>query len=160
SVHAALGGAAEVVSVDLAAKCHARARRNFELSGLDPENGREYYAEDVWKMLARFASRGRQFDLVVCDPPSFSQTKGGRVFAALKDWAELTKEALAVLAPGGLFVACSNTFKLSEDELERGLAEGATRAGTSLLVVSRVGLPPDFPVAAGFPEGHYLKCVV
>src|SRR5262249_49900787 len=100
SVYAALGGAAEVVAVDLSAKGHARARRNLELSGLDPERNCEYYAEDVFKMLAKMAARGRTFDIVICDPPTFSQAKG-RVFTALKDWAELGQAALGVLVPGG-----------------------------------------------------------
>ncbi len=159
SVYAALGGATEVVSIDLSAKGHARARRNMELSGQDPERGREYFAEDVFKMLTKMQSRGRTFDLVICDPPTFSQAKG-RVFTALRDWAELTAEVLRVLAPGGLMMACSNAVKLDAMDLERALGEGAMRAGNRLFVVSRVGLPPDFPVVAGFPEGHYLKCVL
>jgi 23S rRNA (cytosine1962-C5)-methyltransferase len=159
SVYAALGGASEVASIDLAAKGHARARQNFERSGLDPERGQEYYAEDVFKMLAKLESRGRKFDVVVCDPPTFSQAKG-RVFAALKDWAELGHAVLSVLEPGGVFMACSNTAKLAADDLERALGEGATRAGTRLVVARRVGLPPDYPVAAGFGDGHYLKCAV
>jgi 23S rRNA (cytosine1962-C5)-methyltransferase len=159
SVHAAMGGAIEVVSIDLSAKGHARARQNMQLSGVDPEQGREYYAEDVFKMLAKFESRGRQFDLVIVDPPTFSQAKG-RIFTALKDWAELAHNVFQVLAPGGLMLACSNAIKLDVAELERALGEGAARAGTRAAVVTRIGLPPDFPVALGFPEGHYLKCVL
>ena len=72
SVHAAKAGAAEVVAVDTAAKAHARARRNFELSG--PRSGarHETMTADAIKTLERFASRGRSFDIVVCDPPTFS----------------------------------------------------------------------------------------
>ena len=68
SVHAAKAGAAEVVAVDTAAKAHARARRNYELSGLNPAR-MEAITADALKTLERFASRGRRFDLVVCDPP-------------------------------------------------------------------------------------------
>src|SRR5262249_51865162 len=113
----------------------------------------------VFKMLARFQSRERKFDLVIVDPPTFSQAKG-RVFAALKDWAELAANVYGVLAPGGLMMACSNAVKLDATELERALGEGAARVGLRSYVVSRVGLPLDFPVAPGFPEGHYLKCVL
>ena len=56
SVRAAKAGAAEVVAVDLAAKAHARARRNYELSGLDPAK-LEAIAADVIKTLDRFADR-------------------------------------------------------------------------------------------------------
>ena len=62
SVHAAKAGASEVVAVDLAAKAHARARRNYELSGLDPAR-LEALANDVVKTLDKFADRKRVFDL-------------------------------------------------------------------------------------------------
>ena len=59
SVYAAKAGAREVMAVDLAAKVHARARRNFELSGLDPAK-MESVTGDAIKTLEKFASRGRQ----------------------------------------------------------------------------------------------------
>jgi 23S rRNA (cytosine1962-C5)-methyltransferase len=145
------------VAVDLAQKGHARARRNLELSGLDPESV-EAITGDVFAVLARMAERGRRFDLVVVDPPSFSQTKT-RVFTALKDWSDLTAQVLSVLAPGGSLFVCSNTAKLGADELERSVGEGAFRAGARLAVIARHGLPADYPTSAGFPEGAYLKCV-
>ena len=155
SLHAARGGAKEVVSVDLAARAHARARRNLQVNGLG-EEGHEFIAGDAAKVLARMAERGRRFDLVVVDPPSFAQGKG-RVFVAQKDYRDLVEAALAVTAPGGLLCCASNTAKLALDDFDRILGDGASRARRTLAVVERCGLPPDFPVPAGFPEGHYLK---
>lgn len=160
SVYAAKGGATEVVAVDVAAKAHARARRNFELSGLDPEKP-EYIVGDVFKVLARMAERGRQFDLVVIDPPAFaSGTRGGRPWSAVKDFGELACASLRVTAPGGLLCAASSTHKMTQGEFDLSLADGAVRAGTQLRIVERCSLPPDFPVAPGFPEGNYLKFAV
>src|SRR6185312_12656623 len=122
SVHAAKAGASEVVAVDLAAKAHARARRNYELSGLDPAR-LEMITNDAVKTLDRFADRKRSFDVVVCDPPTIST-------------------------------------KVSAPEVDRALAEGGAAAGADLRIVERVGLPPDFPVAPGFPEGNYLKVAI
>ncbi len=158
SLHALAGGASQVVAVDLAAKAHAKSRRNLELSGLDPERV-EHLAGDVFPALARMAERGRSFDLVVCDPPSFSQQKGTS-FVATRDWAELVATISPVLAPGGLLVACSNTAKLALPDLERAIGEGAQRAGADLVVVGRAGLPPDFALAPAFTEGAYLKVVL
>lgn len=160
SVYAAHGGASEIVAVDVAARAHSRARRNFELSGLDPEKP-EYIVGDVFKVLARMAERGRTFDLVVIDPPAFaSGTRGGRPWSAVKDYGELAEAALRVTAAGGLLAAASSTHKMAQADFDLSLADGAVRAGTSLRVVERCSLPPDFPVAPGFPEGNYLKFVV
>jgi 23S rRNA (cytosine1962-C5)-methyltransferase len=155
SIHAAKAGAREVVSVDLAARAHARARRNLQVNGLG-EEGHEFIAGDASKVMARMAERGRRFDLVVIDPPSFSQAKG-HVFVAQKDYRDLVEAAMAVTEPGGLLCCASNTAKLALDDFDRILGDGASRAHRTLSVIERCGLPPDFPVPAGFPEGHYLK---
>jgi 23S rRNA (cytosine1962-C5)-methyltransferase len=160
SVYAAKGGAREVVAVDVAARAHARARRNFELSGLDPETP-EYVVGDVFKVLARMKDRGRQFDMVVIDPPAFaSGARGGKPWSAVKDYGELAEAALAVLAPGGLLAAASSTHKMSQADFDLSLADGAMRIGTQLRIVERCPLPVDFPIAPGFPEGNYLKFAI
>ncbi len=157
SVRAAKAGAAEIVAVDTVAKVHARARRNFELSGLPPDK-MEQVTADAMKTLDRFASRGRSFDLVVCDPPTFSHAQGaGTPFSVTKDLADLAAACLRVLAPGGLLAFSTNSTKLSREDVDRALAEGGARARIEARIVDRIGLPPDYPVAPGFPEGNYLK---
>jgi 23S rRNA (cytosine1962-C5)-methyltransferase len=158
SVHAAKAGAAEVVAVDTAAKAHARARRNFELSELAGAR-HEPITADVVKTLERFASRGRSFDIVVCDPPTFSHGPAGQ-FSVARDMAKLAAVSTAVLAPGGFLVLASNSTKVSSADLDRALGEGAASVRAELRIIERVGLPPDFPVAPGFGEGNYLKLAI
>jgi 23S rRNA (cytosine1962-C5)-methyltransferase len=161
SVYAQAGGASEVCAIDVAAKAHARARRNFSASGFDPEKP-EHIVGDVFKVLARFVERGRTFDMVVVDPPAFASAaaRGGKPWSAMRDFAELITAALDVLAPGGLLAAASSTHKMSSEEFDRALAEGAMAAGTRLQIIDRRPLPPDFPTVPGFPEASYLKFVV
>jgi 23S rRNA (cytosine1962-C5)-methyltransferase len=158
SLRAARAGAAEVVAVDTSAKAHARARRNFELSGIDP-NRMELVTADAGKSLDRFADRQRWFDLVVCDPPTFSHGPG-RPFSATADLGQLAAKAARVLAPGGLLAFATNAAKLSAADVDRAIAEGAAQSGQDLRIVERCGLPVDFPVSPGFPEGNYLKFVL
>lgn len=160
SVRAAKAGATEVVAVDTAAKAHARARRNYELSGLDPTK-MEQVSADAQKTLERFADRGRRFDIVVCDPPTFSHgPKPGATFSVASDLAQLAAGCLAVLEPGGLLAFSSNSTKLAAADLDRALAEGAANVRADVRIIERHGLPPDYPVAPGFPEGNYLKFVL
>jgi 23S rRNA (cytosine1962-C5)-methyltransferase len=161
SVYAQAGGATEVCAIDVAAKAHARARRNFAASGFDPEKP-EHIVGDVFKVLARFVERGRTFDLVVVDPPAFASAaaRGGKPWSAMRDYAELIAAALDVTAPGGLLAAASSTHKMSAIEFEQALAEGALSARTRLQIIDRRALPPDFPTLPGFPEGNYLKFAV
>lgn len=161
SVYAQAGEAAEVVAVDVAAKAHARARRNFAASGFDPEKA-EHIVGDVFKVLARFVERKRTFDMVVLDPPAFASAaaRGGKPWSAINDYAELIGASLEVLVPGGLLIAASSTHKMTPQEFELALADGALLGGTRLQIVDRRTLPPDFPTVPGFPEGNYLKNVV
>ncbi len=161
SVYAHAGGATEVVAVDVAAKAHARARRNFALSGFDAEKP-EHVVGDTFKVLARFVERKRQFDMVILDPPAFASAaaRGGKPWSAVRDYSELISASLDVLAPGGMLIAASSTHKMSSQEFELALADGALNAGTRLQIVDRRSLPPDFPTVPGFPEGNYLKFAV
>lgn len=155
SVWAQHGGATEVVAVDVAAKAHARARRNFALNGFDPEKP-EHLVGDALKTLAKFAERKRQFDMAILDPPAFG-TGGAKVFSAVQDYRDLVEATLGALAPGGLLVAVSSTHKISPEEFDRMLAEGAAKARARLRIIERAWLPPDFCLTPGFPEGNYLK---
>jgi 23S rRNA (cytosine1962-C5)-methyltransferase len=161
SVYAQAGGATEVCAVDVAAKAHARARRNFAASGFDPEKP-EHIVGDVFKVLARFVERRRTFDLVVLDPPAFASAaaRGGKPWSAVRDFSELVAASLDVVVPGGLLIAASSTHKMSAPEFELALADGAMQAGTRLQIVDRRSLPPDFPTVPGFPEASYLKFAV
>ncbi|HEX7838357.1 MAG TPA: class I SAM-dependent rRNA methyltransferase [Kofleriaceae bacterium] len=161
SVYAQAGGATEVCAVDVAAKAHARARKNFAASGFDPEKP-EHIVGDAFKVLARFVERHRTFDLVVLDPPAFASAaaRGGKPWSAVRDFAELVTASLEVLVPGGLLIAASSTHKVSAAEFELALADGAMNAGTRLQIVDRRSLPPDFPAVPGFPEASYLKFAV
>ncbi len=161
SVYAHAGGAAEVVAVDVAAKAHARARRNFAASGFDPEKP-ELIVGDVFKVLARFVERKRTFDMVVLDPPAFASAaaRGGKPWSAVRDYSELIAASLEVLVPGGLLMAASSTHKMSSPDFELALADGALAADTRLQIVDRRPLPPDFPTVPGFPEASYLKVAI
>jgi 23S rRNA (cytosine1962-C5)-methyltransferase len=161
SVYAQAGGATEIVAVDVAAKAHARARKNFAASGFEPERP-EHLVGDAPKVLARFIERGRKFDLVVVDPPAFASAaaRGGKPWSALRDYAELITSCLEVTEPGGLLIAASSTHKISAADYELALAEGAAGARTQLQILDRRGLPVDFPEVPGFPEASYLKFVV
>jgi 23S rRNA (cytosine1962-C5)-methyltransferase len=159
SVWAQRGGAAEVTAVDISAKGHARARKNFALNGFDPERP-EHIVGDVFKVLAKMEERRRRFDFVVLDPPAFGTSGRGQTFSAAQDYRDLVASALAVLEPGGLLAAASGTHKINHEEFDRMLAEGAARAGTQLRILERCALPADFCVSPGFPEASYLKFVV
>ena len=82
------------------------------------------------------------------------------MFAAAQDYRDLVAASLAVLDPGGILVAASSTHKISPEDFDRMLAEGAAKAQSQLRIIERRGLPADFCTGAGFPEGSYLKVAI
>lgn len=160
SIYAAAGGAAEVVSVDLSARAHARARRNLSLSGMS-EAGHEFITGDVMAVMTRMEERRRHFDMVILDPPAFAQGRDrDKSFSVQRDYRDLVRAALLLCRPGALLFCVANAARFSSDELMHAIGDGAGRARRFLRMIDQLGLPPDFPIPAGFPEGYYLKALL
>jgi len=120
SVYAAAGGAWESVSVDLSNAYLAWARRNFELNAVDPRRHHLVRA-DVLEWLPRAGLKGERFDLIVCDPPTFSNSKRMReVLDVGVRHPLLINGCLRLLNPGGTLYFSTNSrgFRLREGELD------------------------------------------
>ena len=98
-VCAADGGAAEIVNVDTSQRTLDWSRENFALNELDTD-AVEFCPVDAGRFLEGCGKRGRDFDLIICDPPSFSRGREG-VFRVDRDLWALLQRAVEVLAPGG-----------------------------------------------------------
>jgi len=155
SVHAALGGATEVVTLDLSEQALDRAEANFSANGLDPADW-EFVQGDTFKGLDRFRRSGRRFDRVVLDPPAFSRGPGG-VWSAKRDYPRLVAAAARVLAPRGWILAASNQGEVAPKAFRGHVAEGLKRAGRVGQELHWAREAADFPAGTWFPEARYLK---
>lgn len=117
TVYAAAGGAAESVTVDLSRTYQAWTRRNLELNGFDNAAQHRLVAADVLTWLADAQSRPARFDLIVLDPPSFSNSSRMRdTLDVQRDHPSLIAGAVALLDPGGTVYFSNNRqgFRLDE----------------------------------------------
>ena len=135
TVQAALGGAAESLSIDLSNTYLDWARRNFALNGLDIRHHRVLRG-DCLEWLAG-ERQGADFDLILLDPPTFSNSK--RMTETLdiqRDHAALIASCMARLAAAGTLVFSTNfrRFRLAAEVAERYRVED----------VSKRTLDPDF----------------
>jgi 23S rRNA (cytosine1962-C5)-methyltransferase len=158
ALYAARGGASEVVSVDIAAPAAAQVERNLRLNGFDPTPHPTIVA-DCFELLDRYASEGRQFDMVILDPPALARSRKSYE-AAVRAYTHLNQAAVACLPEGGLLATASCTAQVSVDDFRSILADAAARAQKRLLILHQAGQAIDHPVAAHFPEGRYLKFVL
>lgn len=149
SVAAAKAGAV-TTSVDLSKNYLEWGKDNFRANQLDPA-GHEFVAGDVFDWFERFAKRGRQWDLVLVDPPTFSTTKQGRVFQAERDYAKLAMLAAKLVKPGGTLFCSTNQRTLTPERFE-SVVRGAGRPVTGLEWAT---VPFDFRLVER--ERSYLK---
>jgi 23S rRNA (cytosine1962-C5)-methyltransferase len=159
SLHAALGGATRVTSVDIAAPAIAAIEHNLVLSGLATE-AHERIATDAFDFLERAAAHGRRWDLVIVDPPSFAPSERAKA-GALRAYERLAVAALRVVETGGRFALASCSSHVTEADLlgiVAGLGRGAAHTGlTNLRLRLAAGAASDHPVLPAFGEGRYLK---
>jgi len=158
SLYAARAGAQRVTSVDLSQPAARAARANFELNGLDAE-AHEFLAEDVFEFLERVKQQKRTFDVVICDPPSFANSRE-QLRGALRAYVRVNSAGLRVLEPGGIYAAASCTSQVSADAFRQMLAESAVNAKRRYQIFHDAAHAPDHPIFAGHPEGRYLKFIV
>lgn len=160
SVHAALAGAARVVSVDQDADAIGLSQETFRANGLDPA-AHDFVVDDVPEYLARVRREGGEgrFGCIVLDPPAF--TKAQRTAdAALEGYAALNRSALQILAPGGYLLTASCSARVSAEEFFGAVKEAAFKAKADVQLLETRLQPADHPVQLQLPEGRYLKLLV
>jgi 23S rRNA (cytosine1962-C5)-methyltransferase len=131
SVYAAAGGASEVVSVDLSKTYLKWATENMELNGLYNPAKHIYLHEDVKQYLGTLPAG--YFDLVVMDPPTFSNSKRMDDFLDIqRDHPQLINEALRAMTPGGVLYFSTNfsRFAMQSEQLKDCIVKDITKATT------------------------------
>lgn len=119
SVYAAAGDAESTTTVDLSNTYCDWAQENLELNDVWDER-QEIIRADVLEWVKDAASRRAEFDLIVCDPPSFSASKKMKgSWNVQRDHVLLLRDVISMLSPGGVLYFSTNFlgFELREDKL-------------------------------------------
>ncbi len=142
SVAAAMGGAI-TTSVDLSAVYLDWGRRNMALNDIDHQE-HFFVKGDAFDWLRAFAKKGRKWQGVVLDPPTFSRGEKKKIFRVERDYAELVKLATQVLEPNGWLLCCANTRAVSASLLERQVRSGVIDARRRITNFQSAPMPSDF----------------
>lgn len=137
TVYAAAGGARHSVTVDMSKTYQAWGRRNLIRNGLNDERRHRFIQSDALGFLERMHRASARFDLIMLDPPSFSNSKRmSESFDVQRDQVQLLRAALGLLAPGGELFFSNNRRGF---RLDPQVAEMA-----NVREISRQTVPPDF----------------
>ena len=155
SVAAAMGGASETTSVDLAKRSKELSVAHFEANGISLEN-HHFIVMDVFEYFKYAKRKGLSYDVIVLDPPSFARNKK-QTFSVVKDYHKLISQSLDILNPGGIIIASTNAANVSRKKFTEQIDKGF--AGRTYQVLNKYGLPADFVFNKKDESSNYLKVI-
>ena len=154
-LHAAGYGAAQVTACDISEQALVQARANYERNGLTAE----FVQDDVFELLRRYRREGRQFDVIILDPPAFCKNRSA-LEGALRGYKDINLNAMALLPPGGTLVTCSCSHHVTPELFYDMLRQAADDAGVSARVVEQRLQSRDHPILLEDDGSLYLKCAI
>jgi len=141
SVAAAYAGAEEVCHVDAAKGMVTWAKENLKLSGLGDRRVR-FIVDDVVKFVQREVRRGRQYDAVIMDPPSYGRGPNGELWKIEDELYGLIELCMKVLSPSPLFFLINSyTTGLAPSVLRNILTLSMMQRYGGTIEADEVGLP-------------------
>ncbi|MBM7709944.1 class I SAM-dependent rRNA methyltransferase [Enterococcus lemanii] len=155
SVAAAMGGALETTSVDLAKRSLDKTREQFLVNGIDPET-QKIYVMDTFDYFKYAKKKGQTFDLIVLDPPSFARNKK-KTFSVAKNYGELIEDSLDLIEEKGMIIASTNAANLSIQQFSQIIEKAMLKKKVKFVKTATYQLPADFSTLPSFSEGNYLK---
>ncbi len=152
SVYAAQGNASYVESVDLSNTYLAWAKDNMKQNGFSDKKRYAFTKADCMRFLqekavaAKSGSLAKEelYDLIVLDPPTFSNSKATTdVLDINRDWPQLVKDCLNILAPGGRLYFSTNSERIKFDISK---IPAKTAAGTDFIwkEITEETIPQDY----------------
>lgn len=157
-VAALQGGALSVTNADLSDLALSTARKNTELNHLDLSK-LDNVKFDVFKLLRQYREQGKQFDMVILDPPKFAESKA-QLPGACRGYKDINMVAMQIVKPGGLLLTFSCSGLMDDGLFQKIVADAAVDAKRDCLFVEKLAQDSDHPIASFYPEGSYLKGLV
>jgi len=155
AIYAAANGASSITNIDSSSVALDGAKKNMELNGFK-RPGDEYIAGNAFEILRQYRDSGRQFDMVILDPPKFAHSRRD-INGACRGYKDLNWLAFRILRPNGLLATFSCSGLVSADLFQKVVFGAAVDAGREVQIIKYLGHSPDHPVLVTFPESAYLK---
>lgn len=162
SLAALKGGATHVTSVDSSGEALAMAQRQMVVNKFSDDRA-TWIDADAFEVLTQLRKEGRQFDVVVLDPPKFAPSSH-HLDKALRAYKEINRAGMQLLKPGGLLFTFSCSGAVDAALFEKTIAMAGAEAMThgvdksiDFRIIKRLSSGADHPLLTSFPEGDYLK---
>ena len=157
ALNAGISGAKSVLGIDVSQHAIDCANQNAELNNL--QDIVKFECHNAFDVLPKWSKEGRQFDVVILDPPAFTKSRN-TINNAKRGYREINLRGIKMVAPFGYFVTCSCSHYMSEELLKTTIKEAAHDAHRTLRQVEFRTQSADHPILWNSDESYYLKFFV
>ena len=155
--HAGFYGARSVLGLDISENAVGQARRNAELNGLSEVC--TYEAVNAFDALKQWSKDGRQYDVVMLDPPAFTKSRE-TIQKAITGYKEINLRGMKLVKKGGFLVTSSCTNLVPPELFLETIDLAAKDARRRLRRVTFQAQASDHPIIAGWENTNYLKFLI
>ena len=156
-IHAAHYGAKSVLGLDISGNACTMARRNAELNNL--QDICTFQCVNAFDVLKSWVKEGRQYDVVMLDPPSFTKTRSA-IDKAIAGYKEINLRGMKLIMPGGFLVTSSCTNLIQPEMFLDVIYDAAKDARKKLRQVVFQSQASDHPIIRGWENTNYLKFLI
>ena len=156
-IHAAHYGAKSVLGLDISAGAVEQANANAQLNGL--HNICRFETANAFDVLKQWSKEGRQYDVVMLDPPAFTKSRE-TIQKAITGYKEINLRGMKLVKPGGFLVTSSCTNLVHAELFLQIIDMAAKDARRRLRQVSFQRQAADHPIIRGMENTEYLKFLI
>ena len=156
-IHAAHYGAKSVLGIDISESAVQQARKNAELNQL--QNICRFETANAFDVLKQWTKEGRQYDVVMLDPPAFTKSRE-TIQKAITGYKEINLRGMKLVKPGGFLVTSSCTNLVNPELFLQIINMAAKDARKKIRQVCFQPQSADHPIVPGIETTEYLKFLI
>lgn len=156
-IHAAHYGAKSVLGLDISENAVAQANKNAALNGLDGIC--KFEAVNAFDVLKQWGKDGRQYDVVMLDPPAFTKSREN-IQKAITGYKEINLRGMKLIRNGGFLVTSSCTNLVQPELFLQTIEMAAKDARKKIRQVTFQAQASDHPIIWGMENTNYLKFLI
>ncbi|MBP7555288.1 MAG: class I SAM-dependent rRNA methyltransferase [Chitinophagaceae bacterium] len=156
-IHAAYYGAKSVLGLDISENAVTQANRNAALNGLDKIC--RFETANAFDVLKQWGKDGRQYDVVMLDPPAFTKSRE-TIQKAITGYKEINLRGMKLVKPGGFLVTSSCTNLVNPELFLQTIDMAARDARRRIRQVTFQAQASDHPIIWGLDNTQYLKFLI
>ena len=155
ALNAGIAGASSVLGIDASQLAVRQAIENAALNHLSDRVS--FQCADVFELLPQLEAEGRQYDVVILDPPAFTKSRNS-IKNAVKGYREINLRGMKLVKDGGYLATCSCSHFMDPDLFQKTIREASAGVHKRLRQVEYRTQSMDHPILwSGEESSYYLK---